>query len=402
MLHRVDYQLVLIALLFSLGFECAELINGNVPEWSYLIIAGLLIANLVFAHKQRSKWYNQQANKMAELELVMTKYESLSKQIMDYSEQQFKLLEIESAEAKQMIAESVAKLYSSLTGLQAHSGDQRQALELLIEEMLQMTGGNHQKINNEQTGFQRFFDETNKLIYAFVHKITELKDNSGQISQNFAQMQTQVERITNLLNDISKISRQTELLSLNAAIEAARAGESGKGFAVVADEVRKLANNTGEFNGEIRRTLNSIIKSMQEIGNSVAEATETDMTIVEQSQENLNSLGKELISLTAFAKEHSHHITEVTEKIQKLTTEGVVAMQFDDIIQQMMDRTTTRTLTIGQFLHSFMQLHMDKHETNALKRFQKRINGLEKILPSTTNQPHNASASTTENEVELF
>ena len=197
-------------------------------------------------------------------------------------------------------------------------------------------------------------------------------------------MQNQVDRITNLLNDISKITRQTELLSLNAAIEAARAGETGRGFAVVADEVRKLANNTGEFNNEIRRALNDIIKSMEKVGASVAQSTETDMTIVEHSQENLKSLGEELFNLTKFAQNHSHHITEVTEKIQNLTSEGVVAMQFDDIIRQMMDRTSSRTISIGNYLYNYMQIHRDKDEMNGLERFQKRIQGLQNLLSETS------------------
>ena len=103
---------------------------------------------------------------------------------------------------------------------------------------------------------ERSIESLDQRLDATLNQVNALADSSAQIGQ--------------VLDVISTIAQQTNLLALNAAIEAARAGEQGRGFAVVADEVRHLASNTQHSVEQVR----SVIETLQQLSQAVVHSTQ--------------------------------------------------------------------------------------------------------------------------------
>lgn len=148
-------------------------------------------------------------------------------------------------------------------------------------------------------------------------KESNMKMESGivTISQCIQNVNSVVEKVSDIVSVIESISRQTNLLSLNASIEAARAGEAGRGFAVVAEEIRVLSDNT---NGELNNIKTIIAELVQEC-QECEKASETVVRDSAEQQKELDSVLDEFEGLD----EQIALTAEKAEEIKNLINEMV-------------------------------------------------------------------------------
>ncbi|RMD00121.1 methyl-accepting chemotaxis protein [Clostridium autoethanogenum] len=123
-------------------------------------------------------------------------------------------------------------------------------------------------INNIDSNVRSMVNETNKSKDKNELGLTAARELKAKFEENNNSIRVMSEKVKDLtekfkyLEDINQviesISKETNLLSLNASIEAVKVGDAGKGFGVVADEIRKLSNDSSDSSKKIKSAINEI------------------------------------------------------------------------------------------------------------------------------------------------
>ncbi len=322
----------------------------------------------------RARWRSKRAEQSRELDDLMARHDREYGAAMDLARGQFTSIRGGITQAYEIVGNATARLTGSLTGLEHHSVSQMDMLKQLVESLVEVASGQQQR--EQIAGIKRFTKDTESIVEQLVGFMIDVRGAGEQTATNFARMDQLMAAVVQFLNNVNEITKQTDLLALNAAIEAARAGEAGRGFAVVADEVRNLAHRTNEFSAQIRDMLGQIETVMSQVDTSIKRVSNLDMSVADRSRANMRHMWDEMDNLNSAATEQSVHITNVSKQIHRLVLEGIVSLQFDDLVRQLLEQVQKRSEILEQHLNGLYASQRDSGERQAVQRFQKRIENI--------------------------
>lgn len=175
------------------------------------------------------------------------------------------------------IREAVDTLRETATSIVSASGQQEEAMKNLegnvaqVGTASQQISATSQELARTMDGVKKAAGEASRLasngqasLGGLQEAMHTLSDGTVSISDKLALIREKAGSIDTIIATITKISDQTNLLSLNAAIEAEKAGEYGRGFSVVAREIGRLANETAIATLDISEIINEMQSSVMD------------------------------------------------------------------------------------------------------------------------------------------
>ncbi|MGL5465135.1 MAG: methyl-accepting chemotaxis protein, partial [Aeromonas veronii] len=242
-----------------------------------------------------------------------------------------------SADTNQQILQAAEDDRGNIQTIDTHLQQQRAHSEQLATAITELSHSirdvahSAHEASNLVIEVQQVSDEGLQALATTRSAVNQLHQELDANHAVLAQLTSDSQKISGILEVISQIADQTNLLALNAAIEAARAGEQGRGFAVVADEVRALAQKTRASTSEIHEMIQALQQTTRQLSDGMTQGAQTSVR----------------------CQQHAGTTADVLTQINRML--GQVTRTSDEIAQAVSQQADV-TATLDEGVHQIHQL----------------------------------------------
>ena len=217
-------------------------------------------------------------------------------------------------------AQAANQVAATITSVAQGAEKQLQAVNATVAAVEQLSTGIQQVAANADSVTEmaeratKAAQQGDNTIDDAMRQMLSIEKTVSSSAQVVIKLGERSKEIGHIVETISGIAAQTNLLALNAAIEAARAGEQGRGFAVVADEVRKLA----EQSQDAAKQIATLISGIQSETDKAVVAMSDGTREVKVGAEVVNCAGQAFKEIVQLVNEESDQIQEISVAIQQM------------------------------------------------------------------------------------
>ena len=257
--------------------------------------------------------------------------------------QQHKGIGAEMHRMQELLADAIRSLTDSFHGIHAETTAQQSIA-------VRLTQDNVVDGESSASSFDAFVANTSGVMQRVVDSVIQNSKLGMELVELTDRISRRASDVESILGEITSISKQTNLLALNAAIEAARAGEAGRGFAVVADEVRDLSTRTAQFSHQIGQVMGSMRESVKCTEEAIEKMASTDMTFALESKQQVEHVLSAMEGINEQRGEAIVRIGEHAQAMDGLVNRAVTALQFQDLVSQLVSRIEQRVRVLDEVL----------------------------------------------------
>ena len=192
-----------------------------------------------------------------------------------------------------------------------------------IGNMIDKVNDNTEELAKDADNMKELGENAENILRQLIVGQKEMVTHIGVVNDKTHEANKAAGKISEVVNLITEIAGQTNLLSLNASIEAARAGEAGRGFAVVAENIKQLAEQTTSSAADIQ----DIIHDLEQKSGETVEKTEAVNNIVNKQSEDMKQTADILNQV----------ITGITGLIDKIDSIAVSVENMDKSKENVVD-----------------------------------------------------------------
>ncbi len=204
-----------------------------------------------------------------------------------------------------------------------------------LEKILETAGGVKQ--NGKSIDFKEILANIDDTLNLALEKIITVSKQSMSMIYALDGAMNNLNDIESFIRHVKKITKQTNLLSLNAKIEAARAGEMGKGFIVVANEVKDLSKEIAKLSDEMQSKMGVVVDGVKQSYNSLRSVATIDLSNNITVKEKINELMNDLVDQNTNLKNLLEDAVSQYKSNAKNINSMVIGIQFQDRVSQYLE-----------------------------------------------------------------